>query len=145
MNEDQNWEYFSKYSYSHTITLINQITQLCLLAVNNNIIAFHKDAKKLSDAVGNALQATKKASELVATLYNIHKDKTGPATEPDQVITFLEISERYNEIQINLFRILDSDVNYIISSTEDARLAAIAARDAQAASTPAQPITAKDI
>lgn len=123
---DHFWEYLNDVA-SYTINLRNEINNVCLMAVNNNIVKYQPDPAALSAHIEKALAATKAVDEALPGIKAQHVGKTGYAMGVENLSEFLRIHELYVQQQALLMDAMQTSAAAILAMSDSAHANAVAA------------------
>jgi len=123
---DKHWEYLDKIKL-YTIDLINDIRHTTLVAVNKNIIAYHKDIPLVELHITKSLEYADIADKRVAQLQALHAGKFGYAMGEADIASFLAINEYYIELQANLLHVQQAHTKALLDLISQAQRLALAA------------------
>lgn len=126
---DSSWEYLETVVRHYTIDLVRQYRNVCLMAVNNNIINFHPNPAILDPCISVLLNTVQQAEQLLATVHPKHQGRTGYALSPDEITQFLAIHEEYVLIQSMIIQVWNDSFVPLFNSNEQAHAAAVAAQN----------------
>lgn len=124
---DSNWEYLETVIRPYTIELYTQYRNTCLMAVNNNIIKFHKDPATLDMLLQRLLTVIANVNTALGVVHAKHSGRTGYALGSNDITNFLSISEEYVRIQSDLMGVYNEVYLPLQAMTEQAHAAATAA------------------
>lgn len=128
MPSDSNWEFLETVVRHYTIDLVNQYRNVCLMAVNNNIIHFHPNPAILDPCINKLLVTVTEAEQALNAVHGKHQGRSGFACTPGEIAQFLAVNEEYVLIQSALLGVWNDYFVPLFNSTEQAHAAATAAQ-----------------